>query len=321
MEQTKKCIQCNACTRKCDMLKKYGLNLSETEKLDELAYHCFLCGKCKEVCPVDIDGKEVFLEIRREQVRNNGNKIKENGYDMLIKEKANYIFRNYKHVTEGRVLFTGCNFPSYFPKTTKYLAELLKKKAGIGTVYDCCGKPIAELGLEQEEEAIINELNRRLKKANVTEVVMVCPNCYYFLKDRLDVKVSNIFALLKELGLGKEIQEEIHVFLPCPDKKDRVWLKDLDAFLPNGKVEVGDTLCCGLGGCASGKEPEISKGFSQTIKERNYDKIYTYCASCAGKFTRDGMEHAHHVLVDILGTEERPDAAKSLLNRTMSKLW
>jgi hypothetical protein len=33
------------------------------------------------------------------------------------------------------------------------------------------------------------------------------------------------------------------------------------------------------------------------------------------------MENAQHVLVEILGTEEKPDAAKSLLNRTMSKLW
>ena len=76
---------------------------------------------------------------------------------MLIKEKANYIFRNYKHVTSGRVVFTGCNFPSYFPKTTKYLADLLEKKAGIGIIYDCCGKPIAELGLEKEEQAILRK--------------------------------------------------------------------------------------------------------------------------------------------------------------------
>lgn len=321
MEQTKKCIQCKACTRKCDMLRKYDLTLGDTDELEKLAYHCFLCGSCKEVCPVDIDGRDVFIEIRRNQVKENDCKIKEGGYDMLIKEKANYIFRNYKHVTSGRVLFTGCNFPSYFPKTTKYLADLLEKKAGIGTIYDCCGKPIAELGLEKEEQDIIDGLNRRLKKANVTEVIMLCPNCYYFLKDRLEVKVTGIFEVLKELEIGKSIAGEVNLFLPCPDKTEKNWLKELEYFLPDGKKVIDEVLCCGLGGCASAKEPEVSKGFTNTLKEKNYSEIYTYCASCAGKFTRDGMENAHHVLTEILGTKEKPDAAKSLLNRTMSKLW
>lgn len=321
MEQTEKCIQCKACTRKCDMLRKYDLTLGDAEELKELAYHCFLCGECKTVCPVDIDGRDVFLEIRRNQVKENDGKIKEGGYDMLIKEKANYIFRNYRHVTDGRVLFTGCNFPSYFPKTTKHLADLLEKNAGIGTVYDCCGKPVAELGLEKEENDIIDELNKRLKRANVTEVIMLCPNCYYFLKDRLEVKVTGIYELLKELGIGKTISGEIDLFLPCPDKKERRWLKDLEHFIPDGQRVIEDVLCCGLGGCASAKEPDVSKGFTNQLKERDYDRIYTYCGSCAGKFARDGMGNAYHVLAEILGIEEKPDAAKSLLNRTMSKLW
>lgn len=317
----KTCIHCGACTRQCDFLNKYQLDLGNTEELEKLAYHCFLCGECEKVCPVGIDGREVFLELRRKQVSANNGKIAESGYDMLIKEKADYIFRNYKNVLPGRVLFTGCNFPSFFPKTTKYIANYLKKEAGIGTIYDCCGKPIAELGLEREEEKIIERINIRLKKDNIQEVIMLCPNCYYFLKDRLDVKVTGIFEVLKELHIGKKVEDEVNLFMPCPDKKDRRWLEDLKYFLPDEVRVIEDVQCCGLGGCAKAKEPDVSSGFTEQLKSKQYKRIYTYCASCAGKFTRDGMENVHHILIDILGTNEEPDTAKSMLNRTMSKLW
>lgn len=317
----KACIHCGACTRHCDFLKKYQMDLGNQKELEKLAYHCFLCGQCEKVCPVGINGREVFLDLRRKQVADNNGKIVEGGYDMLIKEKADYIFRNYRNVMPKRVLFTGCNFPSFFPKTTKYIASLLKKEAGIGTVYDCCGKPIAELGLEKEEYKIIERINARLKKENIQEVIMLCPNCYYFLKDRLDVKVTGIFEVLKELQIGKKVEDNINLFMPCPDKTDRTWLEELKFFLPESFGVIEEVQCCGLGGCARAKEPEVSGGFTEQLKAQGYESVYTYCASCAGKFTRDGMKNVHHVLIDILETNEEPDTVKSMLNRTMSKLW
>ena len=317
----KSCVHCGACTRNCDFLKKYQLDFGNVEELNKLAYHCFLCGKCKDVCPAGIDGREVILELRRKQVAENDGKIVEGGYDMLIKEKSDYIFRNYRNATSGRVLFTGCNFPSFFPKTTKYIAGLLKKEAGIGTIYDCCGKPIGELGLEKEEVRLIERLNSRLKKESIEEVIMLCPNCYYFLKDKLDVKVTGIFEILKEFEWGRKLEGEVNLYIPCPDKKDGEWLKDMSYFLPENVNVIKDIQCCGLGGCARAKEMDVSQGFSEQLLERDYDSLHTYCASCSGKFTRDGIKNVHHVLVDILETNEEPDTAKSMLNRTMSKLW
>lgn len=320
--EEKQCIHCGACTRNCDFLRKYQMDIGNTQKLHELAYHCFLCGKCGDVCPVGIDGKEVFLRTRRQQVTANGGKIAEDGYDMLIKEKQNYIFRNYKNVTSGSVLFPGCNFPSFYPKTTKVLAALLKKEAGIGTVYDCCGKPVAELGLEGQENRIIEQMNERFRKAGVKEVITLCPNCYYFLKGKLEVQVTGIYEVLDRLGLGKSIEvKDMHLFTPCPDKESRLWQRQMERFLPENVQVIDDIQCCGLGGCARGKEPEISKGFTDRLKAKKYTNLYTYCGSCAGKFARDGIENVHHVLTDILEIYESPDTVKSMVNRAMSRFW
>jgi fumarate reductase (CoM/CoB) subunit B len=320
-EEKKQCIHCGACTGNCDFLRKYQMDIGNEEKVKELAYHCFLCGKCGSVCPAGIDGREVFLQARRSLTAENGGKVAADGYDMLVKEKQNYIFRNYKNVTAGTVLFPGCNFPSFYPKTTKMLAALLKKK-GIGTVYDCCGKPIAELGLAVQEERIIRQIDERLKKAGVEEVIMLCPNCYYFLKGKLSVRVTGIYEALERLGIGRRIEEDrMYLFTPCPDKESRLWQQQMRSFLPENVRVIDEIQCCGLGGCARGKEPEISAGFTEKLREKNYKNIYTYCGSCAGKFARDGMKNVHHMLVDILETGELPDTAKSMINRTMSKFW
>ena len=71
--------------------------------------------------------------------------------------------KNYRNATGKCILFPGCNFPSFYPKTMKKLVKLLKEH-GIGVAYDCCGKPIAELGLEADEKRIIQRINDEFEK-------------------------------------------------------------------------------------------------------------------------------------------------------------
>ena len=182
------CTHCGVCTENCEFLKKYDLTIGDTEKLSKMAYHCFLCGKCSKVCPQGIDGREIVLQIRRHRVKEAGGRIPEKGYGMLLWEKEDYKFRRYTG-TGKTALFFGCNFPSFYPETTRYLGKLLAEKADAFSVFDCCGKPIAELGLEEKETVILERLNKKLLEAGVREVVMVCPNCYAFLKDKLSVPV------------------------------------------------------------------------------------------------------------------------------------
>ena len=316
------CVHCGKCTAKCEFLNKYKLDLGDTDGLKNLLYHCFLCDACKAECPAGISGRELMLALRREEVAQNGNVVKEQGYEMLIKEKSDYLFRNYQNVTAGSVLFPGCNFPSFYPGTTKKLMKLLKERADIGTVFDCCGKPIAELGMEQRESRMRKEMEERFINNGIREVIMLCPNCYDFLKPKLSIKVVTIYEVLERMGIGTRILgETISVFLPCPDREQRYWIKTMQPYLPEHVDIIEGAACCGLGGCARAKEPELSKGFTSAIMGKNDQPIYTYCGSCAGKFTRDGCGNVHHMLADILETGEKPDTAKSLLNRARSKFW
>lgn len=319
MENLDKCIHCHKCRDNCDFLSKYGIDICDTSRLRELAYHCFLCGKCTQVCPVGIDGRELIMEMRRERASSDERAQIEETYKGLIGEKRNYRFRNWKHVTSGSIFFPGCNFPSMYPKTNSVLSKLFAEH-GIGTVYECCGKPIAELGLADDEEMIINGIRERINAASVTEIVTACPNCRDFFGDRLGIKVMSVYEKLTELGAGKKISGDIELYLPCPDREKKLWVKELKPFI-EGEIMINDSAqCCGLGGSAMALEKEIADGFVSKLSNSAEKHIFTYCASCAGRFRRKGFKEADHILPFIMGTEEQPDTVKSYLNRVMTKV-
>lgn len=305
MKLTENCIHCGRCTKQCSFLDKYGLDLGAFAARDDLAYHCFLCGSCAAVCPKEIDGRAIALALRRERVKADGGKVKESGFGALIAEKKDYLFKNYKKGKKS-VLFPGCNFPSFFPKTTDHLITLLAERADMGVVFDCCGKPIYELGMEQAAEEGLASLKTRLHTAGVEELVILCPNCYYFLKARLgEFSVVNIYEKLRELGLGEKIEEKkVSIFVPCPDKKTHELQQEFLPFVTGEWENVAGVQCCGLGGCAAGKEADLAQSFCEEVKRQICEPVYAYCASCAGCLSRGGVENVHHVLVEILGTGE-----------------
>ena len=319
------CIHCGACTGRCAFLKKYGLDLESFSRHPELAYHCFLCGECTACCPRDIDGREIALDLRRQRIREAGGfrRLPEAGAQrLLLAEKKDYLFRSYRHASSGSVLFPGCNFPSFYPETTKLLSELLWEQAGIGTILDCCGKPIAELVLEENSRSISGSLTERLRRAGVTELIVLCPNCYAFLRQQLEIPVVTVYEKLRQLGLVQPLRRErFDLFLPCPDRHSREMLGTFLPLLEGNARPIRGVQCCGLGGCAAAQEPEIAAGFAGTLRDRHLDAVYTYCASCAGNLSRGGVSGVRHVLVELLGTGEAPaEGIRSLLNRAAAKL-
>lgn len=310
------CTHCHICRDSCAFLKKYNMDIGDGDKLRELAYHCFLCGKCSSVCPEGIDGRGAVLELRRERAEDGSAPIDDKGYRALLWEKRDYRFRNYRHASEGSVLFPGCNFASFYPETMKRLEAILKEEAGIGTVYDCCGKPIAELGLKADEDRIIDELNSRIKEHGISELIMVCPNCYHYMKGRINCRITSVYDKLDELGLGEKIPGG-KVFMPCPERDKGEMLESLKKFF-TGDVEIKEgPQCCGLGGSAGVAEPGIARSMASSFTE---DEIYVYCASCAGNFTRGGSTDTVHVLAEILGTHEKPAVRTSALNRALTRI-
>lgn len=318
------CIHCNKCVKKCDFLTKYNMDLHEFSKRDDLAYNCFLCNDCKIVCPKDIDGSKISLALRNSWKDKN---YIEKKYKALLFEKKNYIFKNYKHSNTKSILFPGCNFSSFYPNAVKKIADIFRKEYNIGIAFDCCGKPIAELGMKEYENNIIKNLEKNMELYGIEEIITLCPNCYYFLKPRISIKIVTIYEKIFELGIkisNVDFPEEINLFLPCPDKESKFIKESILKLIPqykNNIKEINDINCCGLGGCAIVNERNIAKGFIEKLKSKNLNNLYVYCATCAGNFNRNKINNVRHLLLDFLNIKENISDKTSLLNRAKFKFY
>lgn len=317
------CIHCSACTNRCLFLKKYGMDLSGFAKRADLSRSCFLCGDCGRICPAGIDGAQIALQSRKREGNGRDQTSRLMSAErILLREKSPYLFRNHRHGKTGTVFFPGCNFTGFYPRTTGKLMKLLRD-AGIGTVFDCCAKPLLELGRADEAKRNLLAMEKSLRRQGVTELLLACPNCYYFLKVRSTFRCTMIYEKLPELTNIRTIKRDVfHVYTPCPDRDTEEVLSLVKSFL-DGEIRFSyqDVQCCGSGGCASVREPELAKQMRR-IAAGKETRMTTYCATCAGTFQRGGVGDVEHILPVLLGTNETPPAnpLMSLLNRAIRRL-
>lgn len=316
------CLHCKKCTRRCAFLSKYDMDLSKFAESPQLAYSCFFCGSCGEVCPKGITGSVLASEMRSRQVENMEGPVKRGEYRSLLFEKNPYKFANYRRGKKKSVLFPGCNFPSFYPRTMKCLEEIMQKN-NIGVVYECCGKPVYELGLQQEVQKKLQRMEEKLKKQGVEELVILCPNCYYFLRGKISMSLVTIYDKLISLGFSNSFEcAQFPMYLPCPDRREKIFLKALQPMLQGAvTTPFTDIQCCGLGGGAAAKEPALAKQMAVGVQKQGESELYTYCASCVGNFRRNGMKGAQHMLPLLLGIEEKePLGRHSIWNRAKKVL-
>ncbi|QKF64752.1 (Fe-S)-binding protein [Campylobacter corcagiensis] len=296
------CIKCGVCTKKCDFLKKYNLDLVDFANRPDLAYHCFLCDVCTQVCPADIDGVKISLNLRAK----NPKKFSYLNFSKQSPFKSPYIYSNNSKNPSCELMFFGCNFPGYFPKTTKILIDLFAKN-GVDFSIDCCGKPLFEANLEFLKTK--NHLLDLFNKKGVKRIITACPNCYYFFKDHYkfeNIQISSVYEKLNELGLMDDIEEQMNLFFPCPDKFRREIFSEFKKYI-NFKNSFRGVNCCGMGGLAKSQEPEIYENGIEMVRQKGGQNVYTYCATCAGNFAKNGIKNVRHLTSEFLGICESPD--------------
>ena len=293
----KNCINCNKCKNSCVFLEKYDMNLKDFNFRDDLRYSCFLCDKCKKVCPKDLSGKSLALGMRRKNPR-------EAKKTIFMKDK--YKLSNNSNKKSNTLLFLGCNYPGYFPKTSQALIDICKSH-GIDYSIDCCKKPINDMGAEASHE----NLQELFKQKNTKRLITACPNCYHFLKGKLEgIEVVDPYYFLKAIGYGTKIKEKAHIFIPCSERFDKDILENIKYFAEDiDYTAYEDIICCGMGGGASKKEPDLVGKIHKNIKVKNLNNIYTYCATCAGSFKASRIDNIKNFLSEILEVHESPDPA------------
>lgn len=300
-----KCIHCGKCTKNCNFLSKYSINLFDFASRKDLKNSCFLCNKCQSMCPKSISGKEVALFHRREDpVKSFKNII-----------KKNYIFKSFpkKSSSTPITLYLGCNYPGIYPKTVKKLISICKK-FGIDYIIDCCKKPLLENGINYN----FYELENKFISSGIKTLICTCPNCFHLFKKQFKkIDIKNVYEFLYEHKIGHKINEEANIFFPCSDRYSLAIFKSIEPFLTIYKTDTfKDINCCGLGGGAIEHEPALTFRLLTDIKNSSPENIYTYCSSCSGIFSKYGLDNIKNILSEILQVNELP--SRKYINNVIS---
>ncbi|GAA0746068.1 (Fe-S)-binding protein [Clostridium oceanicum] len=348
------CIDCNICNENCEMLQFFKTNpkklfksiLKEEKVKTIIPYSCTMCGKCKKVCPKDIDTSRIFFNLRKDIVNQNKGKSPLKGHKSIhMHQKFSYtsFFTKYKNDINcndkvEKLFFPGCSLCSYNPELVVKTYEYLKTKIpNLGILLQCCGKPTKDLGEEERFEKLSKTTYKDIKKTGTKEVIVACQNCYktingYSIND--DFKVKSLWNVLKEIGIPKEAigigNENESIFTihdSCPTRYEsdiqdsiRFIVDKLGYKLVEKTNSRENTVCCGTGGMVHTVNPKLSKNIMENIVESCPSKyVITYCAGCRESMIRGGAK-GFHILDLIFGGKIKEDELKFNVN-TPLKSW
>ncbi|MCL2493924.1 MAG: NAD(P)-binding protein, partial [Clostridiales bacterium] len=157
MREAARCLfcDCRACFEVCEMLTKYNKRpqkiaieaYTDTKaappfsacSLTRETYSCNLCGKCKEVCPVDVDQEKLFFMAR--EGRAETGKHPRAFHDFWLRDMAWHTDEEkggaYFAAGTNYLFFPGCKLGSRAPQQVEGAALLLKERFGAGVLLSC----------------------------------------------------------------------------------------------------------------------------------------------------------------------------------------
>ena len=320
--EASRCFQCDCdyCEASCEMLKWYrkkphklGMevftdsianSLVSTRTLTREAYSCNICGKCKSVCPEDVDIGALMQFSRADRV----------GQDKQVPAIHDYWLRDMAfNTTEGAfssapkgkttcavAFFPGCKLgamnPGYVTKTYDYLEE----KYGAGILLSCCGVPAYWAGEEKRLEAHLEQLRKSWERLGKPKLVFACATCEKTFRMFLpEIELVSLYTLLAEdTSLTPTCPfPEATVFDPCAARDDRETEQSVRILSERSGAVLEElrnpNRCCGFGGHMRLANPELYDQITAHRAEAGDKPYIVYCANCYEVFKLQGKPCTH----------------------------
>lgn len=306
-----RCLQCECkdCVGECEFLDDYCEHpkelmqklLDNPEDNIDMSYFCNLCDTCTVYCPNEFELADIFLQIRRELVRQGAGPLE--GHNPVTKFHQPLGFSSFfttklndKQAGETkRVFFPGCSLSSYAPdvvqETYQYLQDNLP---GTGFVLKCCGAPTNMVGQEDKFENRFQDLIADVRALGADEIITACPDCTHNIIDHKpdDIKVTPLYEVLDEIGIPKERKgvaegKTIAIHDSCTARhfpkiheSVRNIAQDLGLEIDEFEHNREDTRCCGFGGMVLLANQDLSTDVMARRASQTDREVVTYCAAC-----------------------------------------
>lgn len=186
------CSRCGICLNQCQLLS--SLNNQSTQPVYFLRKvredvergndinNCLMCGRCEEMCPVDIDLNALRMMQRQD-------------HSVVTDETYSYIKTNDEYSGSAKVAyFAGC----MGHLTPGVIASMRKifNKAGVeyhfvdegGGV--CCGRPLRLSGNRAAADVLMQKNSDRIVATGAEILVTSCPICYKSFKEEYELPIK-----------------------------------------------------------------------------------------------------------------------------------
>jgi Fe-S oxidoreductase len=310
-----KCTECRLCLKECLFLQRYGTPKAIADRYNPvevefqyLPFECSLCGLCSAVCPADLNPGAMFLDMRREMVRQGKREF--SNYTSLLNYEKRGISKKYTWYGLPRgcdtVLFPGCALPGARPGTVINLYEHLKGKCpSLGIVLDCCTKPSHDLGRQDYFEKVFGEIRGYLLSRGIKTVWVTCPNCYKVFKEYgAPLQVQMVYEVLPGFKSTPSAMNggTVTVHDPCVIRFDKEIHRSVRDLIESRGTAIEEmdhqetkTLCCGEGGAVGFINPELAQEWGiKRNREAGNRPILTYCSGCVNYLSK--RSPTHHLL-------------------------
>lgn len=308
--QVMSCPNCGVCIDACPMsadknnLKDCTVYLTRqmrrgnVKRVEEIADKCLLCGKCKELCQVCVDGPQLRVSQRATRQYK------------LSPDYSNIDIQSVFSSSEKHKVayFSGCM--SQLTPSIGRSVESVLKKAEVDYVWLdrdgglCCGRPLLTAG-RTDAATQLQHKNEEMICATGADVLLVsCPICYRMFIENYDlqgiriVHYSIFFAeLLKQGRLKLEKGDTCYVFHdPCElgrgcgiyDEPRK--LIGQAACIAEADKCRNESLCCGgaLGSLSLtfGQRETITRATLENLYTSKADAIATACPLCLATLSR-----------------------------------
>lgn len=330
------CPRCGVCIDVCQMNDAHRTNSTPAYFLRSLRYgtpdndqnaNCMLCGRCHEVCPVQIDTLAIRIAARYED-------------NKLLAPSFKYLDRFEPADSAADVLyFAGC-MGHLTPAVKKAMLKILAASGEKFSFMDedgsvCCGRPLLLAGLHEAAAELIQKNTHLIINSGAKTFVTSCPICYkvfneeyklpgvevlhhsqYLLRlvesGKIKVNSTGITAVYHdpcELGRGSKIYDE-----------PRTLLGQL-VTLNKAEQERENSLCCG------GSVGDLSMNHSERTVIRDEalkvllasqpDILVTACPLCKKTFD-NGTEAVVMDIAEVVSERLQPVTKKELVTAELA---
>ncbi len=279
------------------------------------AYSCNICGKCKSVCPVDVD-IGALMQFSREDRLESGKDIPA-FHDFWLREfdfhttEAFFASPPKGKNTCDYAFFPGCQLGAAEPDHVLKSYAYLVGKLDAGVVLGCCGAPAYWAGDKTRLTENVGRIKKAWEDMGRPTFIFACAYCENVFRLLMpEIRQVSLYALMAEDAsvVPARTFETAAVFDPCTARDDAAMQDSVRVLANRAGVNTEELTnpnrCCGYGGHMRLANPALYDEITEHRTEASDRPYIVYCANCREVFRQKEKSCAH--ILDLV-CDIRPD--------------